>query len=229
MEKVLNLNKISRLYESVTALEEISFSVNKGEWVAVMGPSGSGKTTLLNILTCLDEASSGEYFLDGIDIKTLNEKDRTAIRREKIGLVFQQFHLLPYLSALENVMLAQHYHSVVDKDQAMEMLTAVGLSHREKHLPSELSGGEQQRVCIARAMINQPPILFADEPTGNLDEANENLIIELFEKLRQSGKTILMVTHNPKLTQNVNRMITLNHGRIESDKINQSKPYAFCN
>ena len=137
-----------------------------------------------------------------------------AVRREKIGLIFQQFHLVPYLTALENVMLAQYYHSMIDQDDAEQALTHVGLGHRMGHLPSQLSGGEQQRVCIARALINQPAIILADEPTGNLDEANEEVVLELFKGLRREGRTIILVTHNPELAEYSDRVVRLHHGKV---------------
>ena len=155
-------------FGDVTALDDINLRIAQGEFVAIMGASGSGKTTLMNILTCLDTATEGQVFLDGTDAAALDEEGRRRFRAEKIGLVFQQFHLIPFLTALENIMLAQHYHSVVDEAAARKVLEQVGLGHRVTHLPSQLSGGEQQRVCIARALVNEPPVIFADEPTGNL-------------------------------------------------------------
>ena len=197
MQNALELKNICKIFGDVKALDDISFEVKKGEWVSVMGPSGSGKSTLVNILSLMDTPSSGVYMLGGDDASNLNADDTLKFRREKIGLVFQQFHLVPYLSALENVMIAQYYHSSVDEEDAKKALEAVGLSHRLTHRPSQLSGGEQQRLCIARSLINDPEILIADEPTGNLDEANERIILDLFCKLRKDGKTILLVTHNP--------------------------------
>ena len=199
MQNALELKNICKIFGDVKALDDISFEVKKGEWVSVMGPSGSGKSTLVNILSLMDTPSSGVYMLGGDDASNLNADDTLKFRREKIGLVFQQFHLVPYLSALENVMIAQYYHSSVDEEDAKKALEAVGLSHRLTHRPSQLSGGEQQRLCIARSLINDPEILIADEPTGNLDEANERIILDLFCKLRKDGKTILLVTHNPDL------------------------------
>ncbi|HEG5219801.1 TPA: ABC transporter ATP-binding protein, partial [Campylobacter jejuni] len=169
------------------------------EWLAIMGPSGSGKSTLLNILSLMDTPSSGEYILDNENLEQMDEEQKITLRREKIGLVFQQFHLIPYLNALENVMLSQYYHSSVDEEDAKMVLEKVGLSHRLTHLPSQLSGGEQQRVCIARALINNPELLLADEPTGNLDEANEQIVLQTLQKLKNEGKTIVLITHNPDL------------------------------
>lgn len=213
--EVLKINGICKYFGQVKALEDISFSVNKGEWVSIMGPSGSGKSTLVNILSLMDEASKGEYILGGKNATHLDKEHVLEFRRKKIGLVFQQFHLIPYLSAIENVMLNQYYHSCVDEKSAKDALKQVGLDHRATHLPSQLSGGEQQRVCIARALINNPDIIIADEPTGNLDEANEKIVLELFLNLVQNGKTLLLVTHNEELGKNANKIIRLRHGKIE--------------
>ena len=171
----------------VPALEHINLTVEKGDWLAVMGPSGSGKTTLMNIIGCMDKHTSGEVILDGINLNEVSKNELTQIRRDKIGMVFQQFHLIPYLTAVENLMVAQYYHSIPDKKEAMEALARVGLEDRAGHLPSELSGGEQQRVCIARALINYPVLILADEPTGNLDEKNEKLVMNLFRELNEGG------------------------------------------
>ena len=215
MEKiVLETKGLMKRFGSVIPLDGVDMQVRRGEWVAIMGPSGSGKTTMLNILACLDTPTQGQYILDGVDTSTLNERERAVVRREKIGLVFQQFHLVPYLTALENVMLAQYYHSMVDKEEAGEVMERVGLGHRTGHLPSQLSGGEQQRVCIARALINQPAIILADEPTGNLDEANEEIILCFFKELHAEGRTIILVTHNPELAEFSDRVVRLHHGRV---------------
>jgi putative ABC transport system ATP-binding protein len=214
---VLETIGLTKRFGAVTPLDGIDMQVREGEWVAIMGPSGSGKTTMLNILSCLDTLSEGKYILDGIDTSQVSEKERVVVRREKIGLVFQQFHLVPYLTALENVMLAQYYHGMIDRNDAVEVLERVGLSHRYDHLPSQLSGGEQQRVCIARALINQPAIILADEPTGNLDEANEEIILDFFKELHAEGRTIVLVTHNPELAEFADRTVRLHHGRVVSD------------
>jgi len=211
---VLETRGLTKRFGSVTPLDSIDMQVSEGEWVAIMGPSGSGKTTMLNILSCLDAPSEGQYILAGVDTSQISEQERVVVRREKIGLVFQQFHLVSYLTALENVMLAQYYHSMIDKNDAVEVLERVGLGHRIDHLPSQLSGGEQQRVCIARALINQPAIILADEPTGNLDEANEEIILDFFKELHSEGRTIIMVTHNPELADFSDRVIRLHHGKV---------------
>jgi putative ABC transport system ATP-binding protein len=199
------------------ALDGVSFSVDSGEWVALMGPSGSGKTTLINILGGLDTLTSGRAVVDGVDLAKRTESQLVRYRSEKVGFVFQQFHLVPYLSALENVMLAQYFHSVTDEKEAEEALKRVGLGDRLTHLPAQLSGGEQQRVAIARALINQPKLILADEPTGNLDEANEAVVIDIFRALHNAGHTILMVTHDPDIARQANRRIELAHGRLSLD------------
>ncbi|TNH08407.1 ABC transporter ATP-binding protein [Testudinibacter sp. TR-2022] len=221
---VIETQHLVKRFGQVTALDDINIRIAAGEFVAIMGASGSGKTTLMNILTCLDTASDGKVILDGVDAAKLNEEQRQRFRAEKIGLVFQQFHLIPYLTALENVMLAQHYHSVTDEPSATAVLNQVGLAHRINHLPSQLSGGEQQRVCIARALVNRPPVIFADEPTGNLDETNERLILQLLTELNQQGRTIVMVTHNPELGKLAHRTIFLQHGKFLHEEQHIKQP-----
>ena len=220
---VIETQHLYKRFGQVTALEDINIQIKQGEFVAIMGASGSGKTTLMNILTGLDTASEGKVILDGVDAAQLDEAGRQRFRAEKIGLVFQQFHLIPYLTALENVMLAQHYHSVIDEASAKAVLGQVGLGHRIDHRPSQLSGGEQQRVCIARALVNQPPVIFADEPTGNLDEQNESLVLDLLTKLNQQGRTIVMVTHNPALGELTDRVIYLHHGKFVKEENHANK------
>lgn len=212
MKEIIKISHLCKNFGEVKALQDINFSLLQGQWLAIMGPSGSGKSTLLNILSLMDEQSSGEYFLDGTNVQSLDESAKIKIRREKIGLIFQQFHLIPYLNALENVMLAQFYHSSVDEEDARAVLEKVGLAHRLKHLPSELSGGEQQRLCIARALINNPELLLADEPTGNLDEANEKIVLDLLKQLKNEGKTIVLITHNETLGKQADTMMILRHG-----------------
>ena len=220
-EFVIETQHLYKRFGQVTALEDINIQIRQGEFIAIMGASGSGKTTLMNILTGLDTASEGKVILDGVDAAKLDEVGRQRFRAEKIGLVFQQFHLIPYLTALENVMLAQHYHSVIDEAAAKAVLEQVGLGHRIDHRPSQLSGGEQQRVCIARALVNQPPVIFADEPTGNLDEKNEALVLDLLQELNRQGRTIVMVTHNPELGELTDRVIYLHHGKFVKEDINE--------
>ena len=222
---ILKLVDVSKIYGELKALDKINLSVEKGEWISIMGPSGSGKTTMMNIIGAMDKPSLGEVILDGEDIAKKSPKELTVIRRDKIGLIFQQFHLVNYLSALENVMMSQYYHSMPDAQEAMEALAAVGLAERAKHLPNQLSGGEQQRVCIARALINHPTILLADEPTGNLDEKNEYIVLDIFEKLHNAGSTIIVVTHDPEVGEESERMITLEHGKIsKEEKMKRKRP-----
>ena len=215
MQPVIETVHLYKRFGTVTALDDVNIAVARGEFVAIMGSSGSGKTTLMNILSCLDTPTEGKVRLNGTDAAALDEEARRAFRARTIGLVFQQFHLLPYLTACENVMLAQYYHSVTDKAAALAALERVGLAHRSDHLPKQLSGGEQQRVCIARALINEPEILFADEPTGNLDAENEQTVLRIFAELHAQNRTIVMVTHNPDLGAQTDRIIRLQHGRIQ--------------
>ena len=216
MQPVIETVHLYKRFGTVTALDDVNIAVARGEFVAIMGSSGSGKTTLMNILSCLDTPTEGKVLLNGTDAAALDEEARRAFRARTIGLVFQQFHLLPYLTACENVMLAQYYHSVTDKTAALAALERVGLAHRSDHLPKQLSGGEQQRVCIARALINEPEILFADEPTGNLDAENEQTVLRIFAELHAQNRTIVMVTHNPDLGAKTDRIIRLQHGRIQA-------------
>ena len=205
---------LSRRFGALRALDDLSLTIEPGEWVAVTGPSGSGKTTLLNILSGLDRASSGTVRVDGVELSSLAPRDLARYRQRTIGLVFQQFHLIPYLTALENLMLAQYVHSMTDRAEAEEALRRVGLGERMQHLPSQLSGGEQQRVCIARALINQPPLILADEPTGNLDAVNEAVVMNLLADLHQRGHTLILVTHDPTIAARADREIRLEHGRL---------------
>src|SRR6201982_3605769 len=211
------IDALVKEYGSLRALNGVSFNIALGEWVALMGPSGSGKTTLINILGGLDTLTLGRVVVDGVDLAKLNENALVRYRAEKLGSIFQQFPLVPYLNAVENVMLAQYFHSVTDEKQAEEALKRVGLGDRLTHLPAQLSGGEQQRVAIARALINQPKIILADEPTGNLDEANERIVIEIFRKLHHAGPNILLVTHDPDIARQADRRIELAHGHLHFD------------
>jgi putative ABC transport system ATP-binding protein len=211
---IVQIENICKKFGNVRALDTVSFRIEEGEWIAIMGPSGSGKTTLINILGGLDTPTSGRAVVDGIDVGRLDEAGLTRFRAEKIGFVFQQFHLVPYLTALENVMLAQYFHSTTDENEARQSLERVGLGDRIEHLPAQLSGGEQQRVAVARALINHPKLILADEPTGNLDEANEEIVLNLFRQLHAEGHTILMVTHAPSIGRLANRRIEFAHGRL---------------
>jgi putative ABC transport system ATP-binding protein len=224
---MIRLEHVSRFYPAKTeaaggvirALDDFTLRVEPGEWIAVMGPSGSGKSTLVNLIGCLDSPSIGEIWLDGENVARLNTSELTRVRAEKVGFIFQQFHLIPYLSAVENVMLAQYFHSMTDEQEALEALGRVGLKDRADHLPAQLSGGEQQRVCIARALINDPKIILADEPTGNLDAANEEIVLRLLRELHQQGRTIVMVTHDPVVARLGDRRIELHHGKIAAQEV----------
>lgn len=212
---LLQLKDVSMEYGGrVFALQHINLTVEGGDWLAVMGPSGSGKTTLMNIIGCMDKATSGSVILDGIELTQVSPKELTRLRRDKIGMVFQQFHLIPYLTAVENIMVAQYYHSMPDRQEAMGALARVGLEDRADHLPSQLSGGEQQRVCIARALINYPVLILADEPTGNLDEANEKLVMKIFHELNDEGHTIITVTHSQEVGAEAKRAVVIEHGHM---------------
>ena len=213
------IESLTKKYGPLRAVDGLSFGIAPGEWVALMGPSGSGKTTLINILGGLDKLTSGRVIVDGVDLAKLSESEMVRYRAEKVGFVFQQFHLVPYLTAVENVMLAQYFHSVTDEQQASEALQRVGLGDRLTHLPAQLSGGEQQRVAIARALINEPKLILADEPTGNLDEVNEAIVLQIFRELHNSGHTILMVTHDPDIARQADRRIELAHGRLHFDTL----------
>ncbi|WP_312636628.1 ABC transporter ATP-binding protein [Oscillibacter sp.] len=219
---LLEFQNVFKIYGDLHALDDVSFTVDRGEWISIMGPSGSGKSTMMNMIGCMDKPTKGHILLDGVDVAKEPAKKLTDIRRDKIGLIFQQFHLVNYLTALENVMLAQYYHSIPDEQEAMEALERVGLAARAKHLPSQLSGGEQQRVCVARALINHPEIILADEPTGNLDDANEEIVVDLFRKLHEEGTTLIVVTHDPEVGDVAQRQIVLRNGRIARQTVNQN-------
>ena len=203
---------------AIHALDHISLHVAAGEWLSIMGPSGSGKSTLVNLIGCLDQPTSGEIWLDGENVAGISASELNRVRAEKIGFIFQQFHLIPFLTAVENVMLAQYFHSMTDEKEAVEALARVGLGDRAHHLPSQLSGGEQQRVCIARALINDPRIILADEPTGNLDAQNEEIVLRLLREFHQQGRTIVMVTHDPVVARLADRRIELHHGKVASQE-----------
>ncbi|MGH9492015.1 MAG: ATP-binding cassette domain-containing protein [Terriglobales bacterium] len=224
---VIELKQVHKTYPAkaesdsslLHALEDVSLEVAAGEWLAVMGPSGSGKSTLVNLIGGLDRPSAGEVWVEGSELASLSVGELNRFRAEKIGFVFQQFHLLPYLTALENVMLAQYFHSMTDEREARQALERVGLGDRAEHLPAQLSGGEQQRVCIARALINDPHILVADEPTGSLDAVNEEIVMRLLRDLHRQGRTVIMVTHDPVVARLADRRVDLHHGRMASQEI----------
>lgn len=216
---LIETKNVSKEYKTAHALRGIDMTIEKGQWVNIIGPSGSGKSTLLNIIGGLDSPSAGDVVIDSTNINRLTENEMAIFRREKIGFIFQQSHLIPYLSAVENVMLAQYFHSMSDEKEAVDALTRVGLGHRLTHRPSQLSGGEQQRVCIARALINSPGILLADEPTGNLDRENTKVILELLKKLHSEEHfTIVLVTHDPFVSQWGQRVLTMEDGKIKCDE-----------
>jgi putative ABC transport system ATP-binding protein len=224
---VIKLKNVSRLYPAraeakggmIRALDDFTLTVDPDEWVSIMGPSGSGKSTLVNLIGCLDRPTTGEIWLDGQNVANISNVELNRVRAEKIGFVFQQFHLIPYLTALENVMLAQYFHSMTDEKEALDALARVGLQDRPHHVPAQLSGGEQQRVCIARALINDPKIILADEPTGNLDAKNEEIVLELLRDFHQQGRTIVMVTHDPVVARLADRRIELHHGQIAAQEV----------
>jgi putative ABC transport system ATP-binding protein len=215
----IRLKDIIKEYETAHALRGVSMEVEKRQWVNIMGPSGSGKSTLLNIIGGLDSPTSGDAAIDSTVINRLSENDLAVFRREKIGFVTQQSHLIPYLNSVENVMMAQYFHSMADEKEAVEALARVGLEHRLYNRPSQLSGGEQQRICIARALINSPELLLADEPTGNLDRENTVMILELLKKLHNEEHfTIVLVTHDPFVSKWGQRILTMEDGMIRKDE-----------
>ena len=218
---IITVDKINKTYKNgsleLQVLKNISFKVDKGEFLAIMGSSGSGKSTMMNILGCLDNQYEGRYILDGIDISKSTENELSEIRNKKIGFIFQSFNLLPRLTALENVELPLVYSSIPKEERhkrANELLEMVGLKDRTHHRPNELSGGQRQRVAIARALVNDPSIILADEPTGNLDSKSEGEIIEILQKLNKMGKTIVIVTHEPSIGEIAERKIIFKDGEI---------------
>ena len=230
MKKVIELQNIRRNFqvgdEIVHALHDISFTIYEGEFVTIMGTSGSGKSTLLNTLGCLDTPTSGEYYLDGISVRTMSKPARAILRNRKIGFVFQNYNLLPKTTAVENVELPLMYNPNINsaerKRRAIKALQDVGLGNRLEHKSNQMSGGQMQRVAIARALVNNPAVILADEATGNLDSRTSFEILVLFQKLHAEGRTIIFVTHNPELIQYSSRNIRLRDGKIIEDSINKN-------
>lgn len=227
MKEVIQLKDIVKNYELgqvvIPALNSVSISIKKNEYVALMGPSGSGKSTLMNILGCLDTPSSGTYILNGNNVSTLRDSQLAEIRNKEIGFVFQTFNLLPRLNAIENCVLPLVYAGWNKKEReqrAIEVLGMVGLTDRMKHKPNELSGGQRQRVAIARALINKPSIILADEPTGNLDSKTSTEIMAIFDDIHARGNTVIIVTHEEDIAKYARRIIRLKDGLIDSDKVN---------
>lgn len=225
MQGIIHLENIRKNYylgkQTIEVLKGISFDIFKNEYVALMGPSGSGKSTLMNILGCLDTPTSGMYILNGKDVSRTSDNDLAEVRNNEIGFVFQQFNLLPRLTAVENVALPLVYAGVPKKqrtEKAMEVLRKVDLVDRATHKPNEMSGGQNQRVAIARALVNDPSIILADEPTGNLDSKTSYEIMDIFSKIHESGNTVILVTHEEDISHYAHRIIRLRDGIIESDK-----------
>ncbi|MEO8427152.1 MAG: ABC transporter ATP-binding protein [Verrucomicrobiota bacterium] len=229
---VVSAAALTKIYprgrEEVRALDKVSFEIHRGEFFAIVGSSGSGKTTLLNLIGCMDTPSSGTLRIAGHEVQTLPERERTRLRREQIGFVFQHFGLIPTLTVAENIALPTLFARRRAGPRAAELLEKVGLAHRRSHRPHELSGGEMQRVAIARALINEPQLLLADEPTGNLDSATGDSIIALFQQLRGEGLTVVVVTNNTALTAAAQRKLELRDGRLVIRTATQSQPFDAC-
>ena len=230
MKEIIRLDNIRRDFkvgdEIVHALRGVSFTIYEGEFVTIMGTSGSGKSTLLNTLGCLDTPTSGEYYLDGVSVRTMNKRQRATLRNRKIGFVFQNYNLLPKTTAVENVELPLMYNPAFNaaqrKEKAINALMAVGLGDRLMHKSNQMSGGQMQRVAIARALVNDPAVILADEATGNLDTRTSFEILVLFQRLYAEGRTIIFVTHNPEIAQYSSRNIMLRDGHITADVVNKN-------
>lgn len=227
MKEIISISHLNKTYmmgaEKIEALKNISLSIFKNEYVALMGPSGSGKSTLMNLIGCLDSPTSGDYFLNGKNVSTMEDADLAEVRNKEIGFVFQTFNLLPRMSSLENVALPLLYAGLSKKDRlekAEIVLRSVGLGDRMMHKPNELSGGQRQRVAVARALVNNPAIILADEPTGNLDTKTSIEIMGLFEQIRDQGNTVIVVTHETDIAAHAHRIVRLRDGMIESDEVN---------
>ena len=230
---LIEMNSICKSYRNIgfetRVLEDVRLHIREGEYVSLMGPSGAGKSTLMAIMGCLSQPTSGEYILDGEEVGTLNDRKLSRVRNEKIGFVFQAFHLLPGVTALENVILPLVYAKRPPsniKERARELLAKVGMEHRLHHTPGQLSGGEQQRVTIARSLINGPRIILADEPTGNLDSTNGIEIMKTFDNLVKEGKTIVLITHDLEVGRHAGRIVSIRDGQIASDSDHEEKTEA---
>ena len=231
---MIKLDKLTKVYRTAeiesTALNEVSFKIEKGEFVSVMGPSGCGKSTLLNILGMLDKPESGSYKFQGKEVSHLNEKGRSIERKQNIGFIFQNFNLIDELTVFENIELPLLYNKVSTserKTRVNELIEKIGIAHRSSHFPQQLSGGQQQRVAVARALITKPPVILADEPTGNLDSSNGNEVMELLCELNEAGTTIIMVTHSSHDASYSNRVINLLDGQVVSEKKNKMSQVAI--
>lgn len=229
MESLIHVKDICKIYNpgenEVRALDHVNLDVKTGEFVAIIGQSGSGKSTLMNMLGCLDVPTSGEYFLNGIDVSTMKDNDLSTIRNEQIGFIFQGFNLIPNLTAIENVELPLIYRGMEKKERrqlAVESLKMVGLEKRMTHKPSEMSGGQQQRVAIARAIAAKPPVILADEPTGNLDSASSKEILSILKDLHKDGRSVILITHDDGIAAQAKRVVRILDGKIESDFINEN-------
>lgn len=226
-ENVIDIKHLSKIYvmgeQRLHALRDISLSINRNEYVALMGPSGSGKSTLMNVLGCLDTPTAGDYFLNKTNVSQMSDNELALVRNKEIGFVFQTFNLLPRISSLDNVAIPLIYAGLSKKERlakAKHAMDMVGLSDRMTHKPNELSGGQRQRVAIARAIVNDPAIILADEPTGNLDSKTSLEIMSIFEKIHQAGNTIILVTHEPDIAEYAHRIVRLRDGLIENDEVN---------
>lgn len=227
MKNIIDIRHLTKTYimghETIEALKDISLTINKNEYVALMGPSGSGKSTLMNLLGCLDTPTSGEYFLNGTNVSTMEDAALAEVRNKEIGFVFQTFNLLPRLTSLDNVALPLLYAGYSKKERiekAEHVLRSVGLGERMLHKPNELSGGQRQRVAVARALVNNPAIILADEPTGNLDTKTSIEIMGLFEQIHDQGNTVILVTHEPDIADHAHRIVRMRDGKMESDEMN---------
>ena len=229
MEKLVEIKDVCKIYNpgenEVHALDHVNLTIGEGEFVAIIGQSGSGKSTLMNMLGCLDTPTSGKYYLHGQDVSHMTDDEQSDVRNREIGFIFQGFNLIPSLTAMENVELPLIYRGVGKKERdrlADAALNSVGLEKRKTHRPSEMSGGQQQRVAIARAIAQAPPILLADEPTGNLDTGSTKEVFSIIKRLYKEGRTVIVITHDPGIANQAKRIITISDGQIKSDIINEN-------